>query len=177
LSAQFAGDVRATGIPRCTYISGRLESFHDPGHFVGKGWMKLEFDRIFMPDTELPVPAKLVGVRGYRVDREGKILGLGHAKRDAVEWFVPPLWPWKVLSLAARGPRPALDGETRFTLRLMEEVAVSPPCDLAAGDKSVNSIAAAEVDTVEATRGAAREVDQPFVSPTIRSSECSGRTD
>ena len=113
--------------PRGAYISGRLESFHDPGRFVGKGWMKLEFDSISMPDTALPLPAKLIGVRGYRVDREGKILGRGHAKRDAVEWLIPPLWPWKVLSLAARGPRPVLVGETRFTLRLMEDVAVPLP--------------------------------------------------
>ena len=110
--------------PRGAYLSGRLEGFRDPGHFVGKGWMKLEFDHISLPDTVLPVPVKLVGVRGYRVDREEKILGRGHAKRDTVEWLIPPLWPWKVLSLPARGPRPTLKGETQFTLRLMEDVAV-----------------------------------------------------
>ena len=110
--------------PRGAYLTGRLEGFRDPGHFVGKGWMKLEFDNISLPDTVLPVPVKLVGVRGYRVDREGKIVGRGHARRDAVEWLIPPLWPWKVLSLPARGPRPTLKGETQFTLRLMEDVAV-----------------------------------------------------
>jgi hypothetical protein len=110
--------------PRGAYLSGRLEGFRDPGRFVGKGWMTLEFDHLSLPDTVLSVPAKLVGVRGYRVDREGKILGRGHAKRDEVEWLIPPLWPWKVLSLPARGPRPTLEGETQLTLRLMEDVTV-----------------------------------------------------
>lgn len=32
--------------------------------------------------------------------------------RDAVEWMLPPLWPWKVLMLPARGPRPALEDVT-----------------------------------------------------------------
>jgi hypothetical protein len=65
-------------------------------------------------------PAK----RGYRVDREGDIVGKGHAKRDAAEWLFPPLWPWKVLMLPARGPRPALKGESQLTLRLMDDIVI-----------------------------------------------------
>jgi hypothetical protein len=108
--------------PRDTYIAGHLEAYKDPGHFVGKGWLQLSLDRIGLPNTELPVPGKVIAVRGYRVDREGKIRGRGHAQRDAVEWMLPPLWPWKVLTLPARGPRPALKGEVTITLRLMEDV-------------------------------------------------------
>ena len=63
-------------------------------------------------------------MRGYRVDREGDIIGKGHAKRDAVEWLFPPLWPWKVLALPARGPRPALKGESQLTLRLMDDIVI-----------------------------------------------------
>jgi hypothetical protein len=110
--------------PRGTYIAGHLEAYKDPGHFVGKGWLQLSLDRIGLPNTELPVPGKVIAVRGYRVDREGKIRGRGHAERDAVEWMLPPLWPWKVLTLPARGPRPALKGEVAITLRLMEDVTV-----------------------------------------------------
>ena len=108
--------------PRDTYMAGHLEAYKDPGHFVGKGWMQLSLDRIGLPNTELAVPGKVIAVSGYRVDREGKIHGRGHAKRDAVEWMLPPLWPWKVLTLPARGPRPALKGEVSITLRLMEDV-------------------------------------------------------
>lgn len=110
--------------PRGAYLAGRLAAERDPGHFWGKGWLKLEFDRISLPDTTLPVPGKVIAVRGYRVDREGKIVGHGHPRRDAIEWLIPPLWPWKVVSLPARGPRPTLKGETEITLRLMDDVAV-----------------------------------------------------
>jgi hypothetical protein len=32
--------------PRGTYMTGHLEAYQDPGHFVGKGWLQLQFDRI-----------------------------------------------------------------------------------------------------------------------------------
>ena len=110
--------------PRGTYVAGHFESFKDPGHLFGKGWLKLEFDRIVLPNTEVPVPGKIIAVRGYRVDREGRIRGHGHATRDMVEWMLPPLWPWKVMTLPARGPRPELKGEVQVTMRLMEDVTV-----------------------------------------------------
>jgi hypothetical protein len=113
--------------PRGTYLAGHLESFKDPGHFVGKGWLKLEFDRIGLPNTEVPVPGKIIAVRGYRVDRQGNIRGHGHASRDMAEWMLPPLWPWKVMTLPARGPRPELKGEVQVTMRLMEDVIVPNP--------------------------------------------------
>ena len=113
--------------PRGAYLVGHLEDDKDPGHFVGKGRLKLSFDRIGLANTDLPLPAKVIAVKGYRVDREGNIIGHGHATRDTVEWLLPPLWPWKVLSLPARGPRPALKGETRVTLRLMDDVTVPLP--------------------------------------------------
>jgi hypothetical protein len=115
-----------TVFPRGAYLAGRLVAEKDPGHFLGKGWLKLEFDRISLPDMTLPVPAKIVAVRGYRVDKEGKIIGHGHATRDAIEWLIPPLWPWKLLTLPARGPRPTLKGETQVTLRLMDDVTLPP---------------------------------------------------
>ena len=110
--------------PRGAYLAGHLAESKEPGHFWGKGWLKLEFDRVSLPDTTLPVPGKIVAVRGYRVDREGKIIGHGHPRRDAIEWLIPPLWPWKLVSLPARGPRPTLKGETQITLRLMDDVEV-----------------------------------------------------
>ena len=112
--------------PRGAYLAGHLAESKEPGHFWGKGSLKLEFDRISLPDTTLPVPGKIVAVRGYRVDREGKIIGHGHPRRDVIEWMIPPLWPWKVVSLPARGPRPTLKGETQVTLRLMDDVEVPP---------------------------------------------------
>ena len=110
--------------PRGSYLVGHLEAEKDPGHFVGKGYLKLQFDRIGLPSGDLPLEAKVIATRGYRVDREGKIDGKGHTKRDIVEWMIPPLWPWKVMMLPARGPRPQLKGETALSLRLMDDVEI-----------------------------------------------------
>jgi hypothetical protein len=110
--------------PRGSYLVGHLESAHDPGHFWGKGNMKLQFDRIGLPNGDLPLDAKVIATRGYKVNREGDIRGKGHAKRDIVEWMLPPLWPWKVMMLPARGPRPTLKGESQLTLRLMDDVQI-----------------------------------------------------
>ncbi|HSK43683.1 MAG TPA: hypothetical protein VLA83_07335 [Candidatus Binatia bacterium] len=111
--------------PRGSYIVGHLEADQDPGHFVGKGYLKLAFDRIGLPDGDVPLAAKMIAVSGYNVDRNGKIIGHGHATRDTVEWMLPPLWPWKVLTLPARGPRPTLKGEAQVPLRVMDDLVIS----------------------------------------------------
>ena len=110
--------------PRGSYLVGHLESAQDPGHFWGKGYMKLMFDRIGMPQGDMPLDAKVIATRGYKVDRDGDIRGKGHARRDIVEWLLPPLWPWKIIMLPARGPRPTLKGESQLTLRLMDDVQI-----------------------------------------------------
>jgi hypothetical protein len=111
--------------PRGSYLVGHLEAAKNPGHFVGKGYLEFRFDRIGLPSGDMPIEAKIIFANKYKVDRAGKIDGKGHAKRDAAEWMFPPLWPWKVLMLPARGPRPRLKGESVFTLRLMEDVEVA----------------------------------------------------
>src|SRR6201993_4761216 len=110
--------------PRGSYLVGHLEGAKDPGHFWGKGYLKLQFDRIGLPTGDLPLEAKVISTRGYKVDKQGKIDGKGHPRRDVVEWLLPPLWPWKVVMLPARGPRPKLRGETGISLRLMDDVAI-----------------------------------------------------
>ena len=110
--------------PRGSYLVGHLEAAKDPGHFWGKGYLKLQFDRIGLPTGDLPLEAKVIATRGYKVDKQGKIDGKGHPVRDVVEWMIPPLWPWKVIMLPARGPRPKLKGETQLSLRLMDDVQI-----------------------------------------------------
>jgi hypothetical protein len=110
--------------PRGSYLGGHLEADKEPGHFVGKGYLKLEFDRIGFPSSDVPVPAKVIAAKGYKVDRHGDIVGRGHATRDVVEWLIPPLWPWKILMLPARGPRPTLKNEEQITVRLMDDIQV-----------------------------------------------------
>jgi hypothetical protein len=110
--------------PRGSYLVGHLEAAKDPGHFWGKGYLKLQFDRIGVPSGDLPLEAKVIATRNYKVDKEGKIDGKGHPRRDVIEWMLPPLWPWKVIMLPARGPRPKLKGETVLSLRLMDDVQI-----------------------------------------------------
>src|SRR6202008_2392334 len=110
--------------PRGSYLVGHLEAPKDPGHFWGKGYLKLQFDRIGVPAGDIPLDSKVIATRGYKVDKEGKIDGKGHPRRAVVEWTLPPLWPWKVIMLPARGPRPKLKGETVLSLRLMDDIQI-----------------------------------------------------
>jgi hypothetical protein len=113
-----------TVFPRGSMLAGHLEDDKDPGHFIGKGYLKLTFDRVIVPTGDVPLPAKVIQAKGYKVDKQGDIKGKGHATRDTVEWLIPPLWPWKVLTLPARGPRPTLKGEEPLQLRLMDDIVV-----------------------------------------------------
>jgi hypothetical protein len=112
-------------LPQDSYLVGRFEDYKDPGHFVGKGWMELKFDRMVIePDTVIPVDARVVDVPGYKVDNQGRILGKGHETRDIVTWSIPILWPIDLLMLPMRGPRPTLKEETRLTLKVMDDLGV-----------------------------------------------------
>src|SRR5271168_911266 len=110
--------------PRGSMLGGHLEADKEPGHFVGKGYLRITFDRVIVPTGDLPLPAKVIGAKGYKIDKQGDIKGKGHATRDVVEWMIPPLWPWKVITLPARGPRPAIKGEEPLQLRLMDDIVV-----------------------------------------------------
>src|SRR5215471_8251373 len=111
--------------PRGALLGGHLQEYRNPGHLVGKGWMAIEFDRMILPGAEiLPLSAKVISAPHLKVDAQGDIHGKGHPKRDAVLWAVPAFWPIKVLTLPERGPYPALKGESRLSLRLMEDVEV-----------------------------------------------------
>lgn len=116
-----------SGFPRGTQVAGRLIDYRQPGRLIGKGWMLLQFDRLVLPDAETTVSTKVVGAQGFRVDRTGKILGRGHPKRDAAGWMIPILWPVKLITVAQRGPTPALKGERLITLRLLDDLQV--PCE------------------------------------------------
>jgi hypothetical protein len=108
--------------PRGAELGGHLEDAKDPGRLFGKGWMQVEFDRLILPGAQIvPVATKIISTPHLKVDKQGDIRGHGHPVRDAVEWMIPPLWPIKIITLPARGPYPAFKGETRLSLRLMED--------------------------------------------------------
>jgi hypothetical protein len=108
--------------PRGSYLAGHLEAAKQPGHFIGKGYLDIVFDHIGLPNADGDLDARIVAAQGQHVDKQGDIVGHGHAKRDVVEWMIPPLWPWKVIMLPARGPQPKLKNEQLVTLKLMQDV-------------------------------------------------------
>lgn len=111
-------------LPYGSYLGGEFAEYKDPGHFVGKGWMQLDFDRLYVGNTVVPIDARVVDVPGYKIDNQGRILGKGHAVRDTITWMIPILWPIDLINLPRRGPRPTLKSETALTLRVMEDIQV-----------------------------------------------------
>ena len=49
--------------PRGSYLAGHLSDYQDPGRIAGKGWLKLDFDRLILPSAEIPIMGKLVWAR------------------------------------------------------------------------------------------------------------------
>jgi hypothetical protein len=111
-------------LPYGSYIEGRFVAYKDPGHFVGKGWMELRFDRMFLGNRVIPIDAKVVAVPKYRVNQDGRILGNGHPVKDVVTWLIPVLWPIDLINLPRRGPYPTLKPETQLTLEMMDDVGI-----------------------------------------------------
>ncbi len=115
-------------LPRGALLGGHLQDYKNPGRFVGKGWIALEFDRIILPGAEmLPLSAKVISAPHLKADPQGNVHSKGHPKRDTLLWAVPVFWPIKVLTLPARGPFPSFKGESRLALRLMDDVEVPFP--------------------------------------------------
>ena len=112
--------------PYGSYLVGHFEDYKDPGHFVGKGWMELRFDRIVVGnDTVIPISTRVIASSGKNpVDMNGRIVGTGHATRDTVEWLIPVLWPLDLINLPRRGPYPVLKPETRLTVKLLDDVGI-----------------------------------------------------
>jgi hypothetical protein len=113
-------------VPYGSYLSGRFEEYKDPGHFVGKGWMELKFDKLVVGnDTVIPIGSRVIATSQKNpVDKEGRIDGTGHAVRDTVEWLIPVLWPIDLINLPRRGPTPTLKPEARLTVLLLEDVGI-----------------------------------------------------
>ena len=154
-----------TAFPRGSMLGGHLEDEKDPGHFIGKGYLKITFDRVIVPTGDIPLPAKVISAKGFKVDKQGDIKGKGHAKRDVVEWMLPPLWPWKVLMLPARGPRPTLKGEEPLQLRLMDDIVV--PRNLSASIMVPHNMPASIVVPHNVSAAASHPDRPPYASSNI----------
>jgi hypothetical protein len=150
-------------------LGGHLVAAKDPGHFWGKGYLKISFDRVILPYGDLPVPAKIIQAKGFKVDKKGDIDGKGHPKRDVAEWMIPVLWPWKVVSLPMRGPRPTLKGEESLELRLMDDISL--PATLAYGPMRPDRPPYASSAQPSTFTGRSANTAEPAVDKNIASGE------
>ncbi len=118
--------------PRGSYLTGALMDGEATGRLYSKGSMTIGFNRLVLPDAvTLPISVKLIAAPKCKVGPDGRILGRGHAKRDAATWMFPPLWAVDLANLPRRGPYPALKGrEERVLLRVMEDVLIPGPADV-----------------------------------------------
>ena len=162
--------------PYGSYLIGHFQEYKDPGHFVGKGWMELAFDRmVVQPDTIVPINARVVAAPGYKVDMDGKILGNGHPVKDLVTWLIPVLWPIDLINLPRRGPRPVLKPESKLTLKVLDDFGIPTPMENAVRTPALVSRITPDEPTYQSMREqapapvqrqpAAQPVQQSYTSP------------
>jgi len=85
--------------PRGSYLAGQIEEQKKLGNFSTHGYMKLIFDRIGWSGGTIAANSRVIAVKNYRIDHDGKIVG---------GWLADPV----------------LKGETAVTVKLMDDVEV-----------------------------------------------------
>ncbi len=154
-----------SSFPYGSYLEGHFEEYKDPGHFVGKGWMELKFDRlVVVPDTIVPISVRVVATPKYPVDKEERIHGTGHPVRDIIEWSIPLLWPIDLINLPRRGPRPVLAAETRLTLKVLDDFGIPTPQENAVRNPALIARQTSDEPTYQQYREPV-ERQQPYYPP------------
>jgi hypothetical protein len=155
--------------PYGSYLVGRFEDYKDPGHFVGRGWIELKFDRMVVGnDTVIPLSTRVVATSAkYPVDRDGKIHGTGHPTRDAIEWMIPVLWPIDLINLPRRGPYPELKPETRLTVMVLDDFGIPTKSEVQHQPEMISKYNYA--DPTPAQAPAPIERQQPVAQPVQQS--------
>ncbi len=155
--------------PYGSYVIGHFAAYKDPGHFVGKGWMELDFDRlVIQPDTVVPINARVVAAPKNKVDKDGHIEGKGHATRDTVEWLIPVLWPIDLINLPRRGPTPTLKAETKLTLKVMDDFGIPTPQENAVRTPALISRQTPDEPTYQGYREQAAPIERAYAQPPVQ---------
>jgi len=120
--------------PRPAEAAGGPYLLHEVVNVCRPFHSRVRLDRLVLPDAvTLPMAVKVIAAPKYKVSPDGRIMGKGHAKRDAVGWMFPPLWPANAATPLRRTPYPALKGhEERILLRAMEDALIPAPADTVA---------------------------------------------
>src|SRR5437773_10342210 len=115
---------RPAVIPRGSKVLGNLMESKQAGRLVGRAQTQIVLTSILTADScEYPIDARILEAGRYRANRDGVVVGRGHARRDLFEVLFPPTTIYQLIRIPSRGPSLVLDAETPITIKLMEPLA------------------------------------------------------
>src|SRR5207249_5047152 len=112
---------RPAVIPRGSKLLGNLMESKQAGRLVGRAQTQIVLTSILTADScEYPIDAKTLEAGRYRANKDGVVVGRGHARRDLFELLFPPTTIYQLIRIPSRGPSLVLDAENPITIKLME---------------------------------------------------------
>jgi hypothetical protein len=129
---------RPAVIPRGSKVLGNMMTSKQAGRLVGRAQTEVVLTSILTADyCEYPIDAKIQDAGRYTANKDGVVVGRGHARRDVFELLFPPTTLYELIRIPSRGPRLIIDVETPITIKLMEPVtpqSAVPQADVAPSD-------------------------------------------
>jgi len=112
---------RPAVIPRGSKVLGEVKVSKQAGRLVGRAQTEVVLTSILTADScEYPIDAKIQDAGRYTANKDGVLVGRGHARRDLLGLLFPPTTMYKLIRIPSRGPRLVIDVETPITIKLME---------------------------------------------------------
>ena len=112
---------RPAVIPRGSKVLGNVMESKQAGRLVGRAQTQIILTSILTADScEYPIDAKTLEAGRYRANKDGVVVGRGHARRDLFELLFPPTTIYQLIRIPSRGPSLVLDAENPITIKLME---------------------------------------------------------
>src|SRR5262249_8790545 len=131
---------RPAVIPRGSKVLGNLMESKQAGRLVGRAQTQIILTSILTADScEYPIDAKILEAGRYRANKEGVVVGKGHARRDLFELLFPPTTIYQLIRIPSRGPSLVLDAENPITIKLMEPLTAQSAVSQAASSFPVPS--------------------------------------
>src|SRR5947208_12785547 len=108
-------------VPRGSKVLGNVMESKQAGRLVGRAQTQIVLTSILTADScEYPIDAKTLEAGRYRANKDGVVVGRGHARRDLFELLFPPTTIYQLIRIPSRGPSLVLDAENPITIKLME---------------------------------------------------------
>jgi len=131
---------RPAVIPRGSKVVGNVMESKQAGRLVGRAQTQIILTSILTADScEYPIDAKILEAGRYRANKDGVVVGKGHARRDLFELLFPPTTIYQLIRIPSRGPSLVLDAENPITIKLMEPLTAQSAVSQAASSFPVPS--------------------------------------